>query len=757
MTNFQIDSTDLTWLARLARALLRESHAADDLVQDTVIAALESSPVPAPARRTWLAAVARRLAARRVRSESRRARREAAVAKHRDLPAAADLAARAEVAEQLAKAARSLPEPYRQTILLRFLEGHSPREIAVMVGRPTDTVRQRVRQGLQLLRDDLSRGSNRDWSSFSLLLLPLATPRKGAVVAASMTAPFTTWIAMKMKLLALVVVVGSLVGGGAWWLGSDTRQARTPDRTPATVALAGEPGATQSSVATSSKPSPLIRVPVEEPTAPAIPGNSLFGLVQNEAGAPVQGATVFLIATEDGTVLAKTRSSTTGAFRIAQGASTADLGVVANGYLRQFVTHAAPDSAPTEHRVILRHGARVAGRVIDELGRAVPDLELLAHTAGAAVDHVSPSQSQLRADKRALGNRKTAYEHCRARTDVGGGVTFSGLASGEVAVRSVDPGWVIKNPATVRTTEGLHVWTAERRLGVELTVVDVNTGRALERARATFHVELTMADGQEHDYGKWVGRGNGIVSFVLGRDMLPPLGDQAIISATFYGEAGSEHDVKSWRAKPIHGSMGAVGVARVRVEATAAPGPQAVQQPEQTTVELNVQYPDGSAFDGDVHVEWVALLSGGPPLSSDANPASYSPGCFRIQAPAGKLELAVQERNASGSLPAWRGEVFGYANRVVVAQVNLPQSARVSIPRPEGFDGEWFVHASWRPVGEAEWRGSWNYSTSNPTLQLNALRTAEWRFQLRPGSAAAPDPIVRVIDLRAGQRVTVDR
>ena len=64
MKNQHMDSTDLTWLCKLARALIREPDAADDLVQDTLVAALQSDPPGGSARRSWLAAVARRLASR---------------------------------------------------------------------------------------------------------------------------------------------------------------------------------------------------------------------------------------------------------------------------------------------------------------------------------------------------------------------------------------------------------------------------------------------------------------------------------------------------------------------------------------------------------------------------------------------------------------------------------------------------------------------------------------------------------------------
>ena len=65
MTDLPLDPAELSWLRSLARALLADTHAADDLVQDTLVATLDR-PVPEGApRRAWLATVARRLASKR--------------------------------------------------------------------------------------------------------------------------------------------------------------------------------------------------------------------------------------------------------------------------------------------------------------------------------------------------------------------------------------------------------------------------------------------------------------------------------------------------------------------------------------------------------------------------------------------------------------------------------------------------------------------------------------------------------------------
>ena len=54
------------WLRRLARGLVRDEHEADDLVQETLLVALEKAPMEVGEPRGWLAGVMRhRLSTRR--------------------------------------------------------------------------------------------------------------------------------------------------------------------------------------------------------------------------------------------------------------------------------------------------------------------------------------------------------------------------------------------------------------------------------------------------------------------------------------------------------------------------------------------------------------------------------------------------------------------------------------------------------------------------------------------------------------------
>lgn len=769
MKNRPLDSTDLTWLARLARSLLREPHAADDLVQDTAIAALSAELPPESGRRAWLSSVARRLAARHFRGQSRRARREREAPPPNGLPDAVELAERAEIAEQLSAAARQLPEPFRRTILLRFLEGLSPEEIARQDGKPVDTVRWRVRRGLDLLRQELVRRHDRDWSSWSVLLVPLAHSGGGAGLATAGTSgAFAGWvasvIAMKVSTLAAAAVL-TLAGILVWWT-------NTPDPVPSMQASSdASPGTASASAAaargddrsvatasTDRTTAPGTVVPVTP--KPAI-SDDLFGRVVDERGEAVAGATVYLLpaggAASD--VRSQVVSDSFGAFRFDPGDREArlDLGVAANGFLRRVVQRAWPDRSGNELVLALERGRRVAGVVVDERNQPVPGLELLLHTQRAGIHHVSPSQMGLRSERARLGNATSPYQQCRGTTDARGQVEFRGLSVENLIVRSLDPLWTITNPSVAAAADGFVTWVARRRLGVRLTVVDRQTNRPLELARATFGCRVTFADGGVENYEQWVGRGRGGATFVFTSDLVGGFGDRVITRAVFYGKAGTKDALVSWRAEPIEDSRGATGVAEVRVEVDQfANGGLSAAPPPQATLELDVRYEDGSPFTGRLAVRWSARSDLGHKREDSDRAERLANGRYRLKIVAGEVSLQVSDGDAAGSLAPWAEVMRCAADRTSVAFVTLPRGASVRLPKPKGWRGTWYVRASWRPSLTSEWRGSWNYGTRKDQLVLTALRPAEWRFQLRrdaDGDAA----VVRTAQLVYGLETVVDR
>jgi RNA polymerase sigma-70 factor (ECF subfamily) len=144
------------WLRRLARRMVRSSASADDLVQDTCITALRNAP-PDVQMRPWLRSVMRKLAWGHARSEERRAQREEIF--YQTTPPISEPDALLEYGvdrARLAEAVETLPEPFRSTVVQRFVEGRSCAEIARAEQVPAGTVRWRQTRALELLRNELA-------------------------------------------------------------------------------------------------------------------------------------------------------------------------------------------------------------------------------------------------------------------------------------------------------------------------------------------------------------------------------------------------------------------------------------------------------------------------------------------------------------------------------------------------------------------------------------------------------------------------
>jgi len=125
---------------------------ADDLVQEVFLVALQRLPgLRDPgAFGGWVVAIARNEA----RMQRRRARRLVALTS--DVPDERDHDTEAFA---VLAAIRSLPEAYRETLMLRLLEGLSGEEIATRTGLTPGSVRVNLHRGMKELRTRLG-GSN---------------------------------------------------------------------------------------------------------------------------------------------------------------------------------------------------------------------------------------------------------------------------------------------------------------------------------------------------------------------------------------------------------------------------------------------------------------------------------------------------------------------------------------------------------------------------------------------------------------------
>ena len=247
------------WLRGLARSLVADRAGADDLVQQTWVAALEHGPEGGG--RAWLGRVLRNELKQRFRRERRRGEREQRVARREELPPASELAERLEMQRTLAALVAELRSPYRETVLLRFYEGLSAAEIARHKGIPGATVRSHLQRGLAELRRKLDQRHAGNRKAWSALLVPWIDPRPEGALAMGATLTTVAQGGLSMTLATKLGAALVVIALGA--LGYRMTQSETKITQPLS-ALAAEPATTKDSEPAPTPPSQSTREELAE-------------------------------------------------------------------------------------------------------------------------------------------------------------------------------------------------------------------------------------------------------------------------------------------------------------------------------------------------------------------------------------------------------------------------------------------------------------------------------------------------------------
>jgi RNA polymerase sigma-70 factor (ECF subfamily) len=135
----------------LIRRLVTDQHLAEDLAQDTWLAALRQSAASMFLQRMWLGTVAKNFVLQAARGKVRRLAREKAVARSISVEPEEVLVDES-LRRRVLRAVDDLDEPYRSAIRLRFFEDLPPTLIAERLRVPTETVRTRLKRGLAMIR-----------------------------------------------------------------------------------------------------------------------------------------------------------------------------------------------------------------------------------------------------------------------------------------------------------------------------------------------------------------------------------------------------------------------------------------------------------------------------------------------------------------------------------------------------------------------------------------------------------------------------
>ncbi|MFT7076189.1 MAG: RNA polymerase sigma-70 factor (ECF subfamily) [Planctomycetota bacterium] len=402
---------DMEWLSRLAHRIVRDPALADDAVQEAWLTAqrglsargLSEAPDRGLLRRTLDGVIlhARRGARRRQFHEQAAARGEA-------LPSTEELLMIGERQQLLWRHLSGLEEPYRRTLMLRFQQSLSPRELSQRLAEKEDTIRWRIRRGLELLRDSLER---EDGGPGLLGLVPVALlacpPAKTAAVAAAstgtawITGTGAVWMTHKFLLGVAGVVVAALT---ALWL----QGPGTPAITPSDVSLHQqdgadlvEPGSTDDGSLASQDGHVAERRaatgsqgqandPGPEAYALDAPEETLiFGRVVDPEGRPATGDEVVVNVQGDWEL--RTTVDASGEFRLlcqSEPSRRVDLQVVPHGHLSAIYERLgngpgcgfpALDVPSIDlGELVLKHAGVAIGRIVDEDGDPVEGAELTA-------------------------------------------------------------------------------------------------------------------------------------------------------------------------------------------------------------------------------------------------------------------------------------------------------------------------------------------------------------------------------------------
>ncbi|MBI1850681.1 MAG: sigma-70 family RNA polymerase sigma factor [Planctomycetes bacterium] len=256
-------------IRRLAKRLLRDEDAADDVAQETLLIALRSQPsIERP--HAWLNAIVRHVARGFVRTERRRAERETRAAQPEVQPSTFAAVERVSEQRRVLGAVLDLEDTYRTVVVLRFFEDLPPREIARRLDVPVETVRTRLKRACATLRERLRDEHGGDDRAWRLAILPLL-----AVKAKSGTAgiPGGLIVATTAKIASVAAAVILAILAIVFWHSSpspklESTAGASRSRFTAAPTVAASPNVDAAKTPASS---PVADAPASSPEASAKP------------------------------------------------------------------------------------------------------------------------------------------------------------------------------------------------------------------------------------------------------------------------------------------------------------------------------------------------------------------------------------------------------------------------------------------------------------------------------------------------------
>ncbi len=199
-------------LRSIARDLLRDPHAADDVTQETLRQALAQRNLKPGPLGGWLQRTLINFTYQWRRRERRRAEREGALPRPEPTSSPAEVLGRREMLQAVTNAVLSLDEPFQTAIFLRYFENLPPRAICKRTGANLATVKSRLQRGLVMLRGRLDRQSGGDPQRWRMaLLLTFGLPLSTAAAGLTLTGVWILGTTTKTLAAAGLLCAGGLL------------------------------------------------------------------------------------------------------------------------------------------------------------------------------------------------------------------------------------------------------------------------------------------------------------------------------------------------------------------------------------------------------------------------------------------------------------------------------------------------------------------------------------------------------------------
>ena len=468
------------FVRRLARGLVRDGDAADELTSRTLAAAVERRPDTGPGFRVWLQRVTVRLFLRERRDRERRDRRERGAATPEPTRATVDLVAELDLQRRIARAFEELAEPSKSALYLRYFRDLGPGEIADQLGVPVSTVKSRLQRGLEGLRerlDALHEGRRDAW-------LQALLPWFGGPL-----------VATKVKAVPVAVAALLLVGlgvGGFEVLRRSAAPRIAPAHAESAVAAAESAAAAKGADATSNDATPT-RAAVE----PARGEPFATGIVVDEAGAPLPDVAVLSSRLYTGPYnggglpsqeplrldrLDRDRIASTdaqGRFAVAEPVDElVSLTFLKAGFASAEWSDLAAERAKNRDlRIVLRAGVELRGRLVDHERRPV-DLALVSMIP-------TNREEQVRAERTAA-HLKDAPKYVplwgQQQTTTGrdGAFAFTSAPGPDFRLFVLASGYAVATPTSATLASPCELTLVRKAL--LLDVVDSDSGSSLRAA-----------------------------------------------------------------------------------------------------------------------------------------------------------------------------------------------------------------------------------------------------------------------------------